>query len=461
MTPIPLLKISGNQLVDGMGAPVILRGFGLGGWLNMENFITGYPANEEAQRQVLRQALGPEKYAFFFDRFLTYFFTEDDARFVKSLGLNLIRIPVNYRHLEDDMAPFVIKEEGFRHLDRAIDLCAKHEIYTIIDLHALPGYQNMDWHSDNPTHKALFWQHKHFQDRTVGIWEAIARRYKGNPGVAGYNPINEPYDPSELCIMPVYRRLVDAIQAIDPDHLIFLEGNRYSQDFHMFGDPWPGVVYTNHDYALPGLVDGATYPGINRGRYFDKEILEEIFVARSKYMFDHKMPVWVGEFGPVYTGDPAADAVRYQVLRDQLDIYKHYSASWAIWLYKDIGLQGVVHAAADSPWRRRLAAFMEKKARLGADSWGSRDTGIRQVMDPLHSLVATEFPGWQPGPFGATRHVNRFVRFMLIAEALLPEFAALFQGLSEAEIDELMQSFLLRNCTVRQELAETLAAHAS
>jgi hypothetical protein len=177
-------------------------------------------------------------------------------------------------------------------------------------------------------------------------------------------------------------------------------------------------------------------------------------------MFEHKTHIWVGEFGPVYTGNPAADAVRYQVLRDQLDIYKHYAASWAIWLYKDIGLQGVVHAAADSPWRRRLAAFLEKKARLGADAWGSRDAAIRHVVEPLHALVAAEFPDWQPGPFGATRHVNRFVRFMLISEGLLPEFAALFEGVSEAEIDELMQSFLFRNCTVRQELAQTLAAYA-
>ena len=461
MTPTPFLKISGNQLVDGSGAAVILRGFGLGGWLNMENFITGYPANEEAQRQALLQALGPEKYAFFFDRFLTYFFTEDDARFVKSLGLNLIRIPVNYRHLEDDMAPFVIKEEGLRHLDRAIDLCAAQGIYTIIDLHALPGYQNGDWHSDNPTHKAFFWQHKHFQDRTVGIWEAIARRYRANPWVAGYNPINEPYDPTEQLIMPIYRRLVDAIQAIDPNHLIFLEGNRYSLDFHMFGEPWPGVVYTNHDYAAPGFVFGGPYPGITMGQYVDKEVLEETFVARSKYMFDHKMPVWVGEFGPVYTGDPAADAMRYQVLRDQLDIYRHYGASWSIWLYKDIGLQAVVYAAADSPWRRRLAAFIEKKARLGADAWGGSDTGIRQVIEPLHTLLATEFPEWQPGPFGSKRLANRLVRNLLIAEGLLPEFAALFRGLSEAEIDELMQSFLFRNCTVRQELADTLAAYAS
>ena len=61
MTSAPFLKISGNQLVDAAGPPVILRGFGLGGWLNMENFITGYPANEEAQRQVLRAGARPRE----------------------------------------------------------------------------------------------------------------------------------------------------------------------------------------------------------------------------------------------------------------------------------------------------------------------------------------------------------------------------------------------------------------
>jgi hypothetical protein len=52
------------------------------------------------------------------------------------------------------------------------------------------------------------------------------------------------------------------------------------------------------------------------------------------------------------------------------------------------------------------------------------------------------------------------MRHLLISEALLPEFAALFRGVSDREIDELMQSFLFHNCSVRQELAETLAAYA-
>jgi len=54
------LTVRGNQIVKADGQPVTLRGFGLGGWLNMENFIT-----------------------------------EDDVRFVSSLGLNLVRLPIN------------------------------------------------------------------------------------------------------------------------------------------------------------------------------------------------------------------------------------------------------------------------------------------------------------------------------------------------------------------------------
>jgi endoglucanase len=454
------LSVKGSEIVDGEGRRVLLRGFGLGGWMNMENFITGYPANEVAQREAVRTVLGDEKYELFFDRFLEHFFTEEDARFIRSLGLNLLRLPVNYRHLEDDMRPFEIKEEGFKHLDRVVDLCARHGIYTIVDLHALPGYQNQHWHSDNPTHKALLWKHKHFQDRTVNIWEAIAERYKNNPCVAGYNPINEPADPTEQMLMPLYRRLYDAIRAIDPDHILFLEGNRYSVDFHMFGEPWKNVVYTNHDYALPGFIDGGPYPGVSRGEYVDKEVLEKTFLKRSSYMLEHDVPIWVGEFGPVYKGEEQADAMRYQLLRDQLEIYNRHGANWAIWTYKDIGLQGVVYAAPDSQWVERIRPNLEKKARLGVDAWGGTDAEIRYVMEPLERLFAEEYPDYHPFPFGSQREIELLVRNILLAEPMLPEYAELFRDMSEAELDELMRSFVLENCVQRQELASILSDYS-
>lgn len=40
------------------------------------------------------------------------------------------------------MNPRVLKEEGFKWLDRVVDLCAAKGIYTIIDLHAAAGGQN-------------------------------------------------------------------------------------------------------------------------------------------------------------------------------------------------------------------------------------------------------------------------------------------------------------------------------
>ena len=50
-----LIRVQGNRLVRGSSTPIALRGVGLGGWMNMENFITGYPANETLQRVALRE----------------------------------------------------------------------------------------------------------------------------------------------------------------------------------------------------------------------------------------------------------------------------------------------------------------------------------------------------------------------------------------------------------------------
>lgn len=68
------------------------------------------------------KVLGQEKYEHFFDRFLTYFFEEADAKFLASKKLNCLRLPFNYRHFEDDMNPRVLKEGGFKHLQRVVEL---------------------------------------------------------------------------------------------------------------------------------------------------------------------------------------------------------------------------------------------------------------------------------------------------------------------------------------------------
>jgi endoglucanase len=457
-----LLQTTGSQITTRSGRPVVLHGVGLGGWMNMENFITGFPATESLQREVLRGALGEDGYREFFDRFLDVFFGDADVSFLASLGLNLVRLPINYRHFEDDMRPFELKQEGFELLDRAIERCARQGIYTIIDLHAAPGFQNQHWHSDNPTHWAFFWMHKHFQDRVVNLWEALARRYRDNPWVAGYNLLNEPGDAEGSTIGPFYGRLHEAIREIDPDHILFLDGNRYSLDFDIFEDIWANTVYTVHDYALAGHIDGGSYPGMTRGEYVDRSVLEETFLARTEFMRQTETPIWVGEFGPVYTGDETADEMRYQLLVDQLDIYRRHGASWAIWTYKDIGLQGLVHADPQSPYMLRIKPVLEKKARLGVDAWGSLDTGIRDIMDPIEEMFRREFPGFDPFPFGSESWTERLVRHIMLAEPLVDDFGRCFEGVKGSEqILTLADSFRFENCLMRARLLEVLKGAVS
>ena len=121
--------------------------------------------------------------------------------------------------------------------------------------------QNQHWHSDNPTHVAAFWRHPHFQDRVVNLWRALAERFQANTWVAGYNLLNEPADPSGAVVGPFHDRLVEAVREVDPDHIVFIDGNTYSTDFSAFGEPYENAIYACHDYARDGMAFGGPYNG--------------------------------------------------------------------------------------------------------------------------------------------------------------------------------------------------------
>lgn len=76
-----------------------------------------------------------------------------------------------------------------------------------------------------------------------------------------------------------------------------------------------------------------------------------------------------GEFGPVYANaqdEPETyeqtNASRYLALEDQLGLYDEQpKASWSIWLWKDIGFQGMVYVDKKTPYMRLLEPFLRKK----------------------------------------------------------------------------------------------------
>ena len=89
------------------GQPVMLRGIGVGSWLNLEHYELGIPGWDGQIRQALS-----ERCPGFMDRFTRGFFTEADASYLVSLGLTFIRVPVNH-HLFWDEETNTWHEYGF------------------------------------------------------------------------------------------------------------------------------------------------------------------------------------------------------------------------------------------------------------------------------------------------------------------------------------------------------------
>ncbi|KAJ8075802.1 hypothetical protein PM082_021434 [Marasmius tenuissimus] len=477
------IKVKGTRFVvydSGTEKEIVLRGAGLGGWMMMENFISGFPAVEYQMREGLAASIGQEKADFFFDKFLEYFFTKSDAAFYKSLGLNCIRIAINYKHFEDDMNPRVLKPDAFRHLDRVVSLCADEGIYTIIDLHAAPGGQSGGWHADGGTHIGNFWRHKDFQDRFVWLWEEIAKKYKNNTWVAGYNLLNEPADPhpTQAKLMEIYDRTCKAVSSIDTNHVIFLDGNTFATDFSKFPDDatarWgANIAFAIHDYATYGFpkFENRAGHGVYTGSEEQKEKMTNVYKTKREWMDKRGFCVWNGEWGPVYAredydgGKEKADEInkrRYMVLRDQLEIYQKDRLSWSIWLYKDIGFQGMVYVSPNTPYMQHFRSFLHKKYRIAADAWGADDKLVKHIYDPIVNLIKTEVPDSDtnrlyPHLWSTEERTSRISRTILLAECLVAEWADMFKELVSGDdwkdkLDGLARSFEFENCEKRDEL---------
>lgn len=335
-------------------------------------------------------------------------------------------------------------------------------------MHTVPGGQSPGWHSDNSTSYAAFWDFKDHQDRTVWLWQEIAKHYHGNSWVAGYNPINEPCDPEHVRLLHFYKRLEAEVRKVDPDHILWLDGNTYSMDFSAFkqDDVLPNCVYAIHDYSTMGFPTGVPY----RGTPEQKQTLERQFSRKCEFHKKYGTPIWNGEFGPVYADsryEPDAEGTnnwRYELLGEQLRIYNVSKISWTIWLYKDIGLQGMVHTSPDSAWNKLIQPFLEKKRRLQLDSWGKYPSKeVEKVLGPLVAWIDKVSPtaGAQyPTPWDLQKHVDRAVLQTFLADSLQNEFAELFKGKTEAELEELARSFHFDKCVQREGLNRIMSDHA-
>jgi endoglucanase len=129
---------------------------------------------------------------------------------------------------------------------------ARHNgISLILNMHVPPGGFQSNGAGD------ALWNEAGKQDRLVALWQAIARRYRGETAIAGYDLLNEPQSPcSRQQWVDLATRLHAAIRAVDPEHTIVVErtnsvGADWSNDADMnfFLLPDSNVLYEFHFYS--------------------------------------------------------------------------------------------------------------------------------------------------------------------------------------------------------------------
>ena len=245
ITDEDFLKAEGKLVVNQKGQEVRLRGTNIGGYLLQEFWMTPTHVLLEIQAEidiytVLAERFGEEKMYELIAVYQDNYFTETDFDNLDELGANCIRLPFWYRNLVDENGEFY--ENAFQRLDWFVEEAGKRGMYVILDMHGAPGSQNgkdisgIDGGSDQEGASEFFWGDNAAanQELYYKIWGRIAEHYAGNPVIAGYDLLNEPFceyryksqhSESELhnLLWSIYDEAYKVIRAADPDHMVIFE----------------------------------------------------------------------------------------------------------------------------------------------------------------------------------------------------------------------------------------------
>lgn len=356
ITQSDFLKAKGKYLYTnyGNGEAVVLRGTNAGGYLVQEFWMTptNYSGNVSDQMDIintLTSRFGAEAAAALIDVYEDNYWTEQDFDNCAALGMNCIRLPLWYRNLVD--ANGNLLPNAFEKIDWFIEQAGKRGIYVIVDMHGAPGSQNGSDHSgidggNNKQAASEFFFGSNAaanQQLYYRLWDIIARRYMGNPTVAAYDLLNEPYctyrynsgysaDYLHTMLWDIYDKAYDVIRAADPDHVIIMEATWDPADLpnpDTYG--WTNVMYEYHNY----LYDD--YDNANGGQISNMQNKLNAITAAN-----YNVPSYLGEF--CYMNNTGAWQEGLKLLND-------FGINWTTWTYKvtsDYGNWGLYNQSVDA-----------------------------------------------------------------------------------------------------------------
>jgi endoglycosylceramidase len=373
---LPWLAVHDAKIVDDQGRTVLLRGF-----------------NDDA---LIESNSGPAPPAPL---------DSTDATIMQTSGFNVVRLPIVWSLLEPARGQF--DAAYLEHIVDAVTLLNAHGMYVVLDMHFLgwsatyggsgapawatvAGIPDPHW-GPMPSilrllspainvSTAYFWVTGDWQAEYLKTWQHVAARFRDNSGVAGYDLINEPhsfplppfrFDKDQL--WPFYAHAIDAVGAVDPNHLFFLD-NDMAGDIPTTVVPLsaPGVVYAPHVYT------GALIPPDFTG---DPQPLREHVDELAREANTVPAALWFGEFSINFDHMHSA-----QWVTAALDAFDDHHAGWAWWQWREAAGWGI--RSADG--KRINTSFLKLLARpylAAAPSGVTADHG-----DGVHGSLAITAP---------------------------------------------------------------------
>jgi glucan 1,3-beta-glucosidase len=234
-----------------------IRGVNVGGWLNIEPFITpsffeGFGSKDGVVDEwTLLTKLGPAKAKDTMERHYSAFINKKTFSDIRAAGLDHVRFPFGYWIVQNFGNEPYIPQISWRYLLRGIEYCRQNGLRVNLDLHGAPGSQNGWNHSGRQG--VIGWLNGTDGDlngqRTLDIHHKLSvffaqPRYKNV--VTMYGLVNEPRN-VELDTARVVAWTQKAITQIRSDNIsaIIVFGDGF-----MGLDNWQGKLQGNDDVLL-------------------------------------------------------------------------------------------------------------------------------------------------------------------------------------------------------------------
>jgi len=342
------------------------HGMGIGGWLtNYKRF------NVLPQERRLCLTVGD------FEHFATYI-TEADIRYIASLGMDHIRLGFDQIVLEE--APYLYREEIFRHIDNFNSWCKKYGLNIVLNLHkAIGNYCDIK-------EKVELLDDEELQDRFISLWKAFEARYAGDNSIA-FELLNElrDVDPEKWNVLAA--RAIAELRKLNPERKIIIGTTTWGspktlKDLRLYDDE--NVIYTFHFYFpfefthQRGVLQAdqlyynriMPYPGdIERYRDYQRVVfglsaykrytamdityLRHALSPAVEFVQQHPDKIlWCGEFGTIRHADITW---RENWMRDVISILKEHNIPFCSWNYLSTPNDGNRFSLVDDDHRKILS----------------------------------------------------------------------------------------------------------